>query len=180
MTDKSKPEPLKLLRKDGSVSESYGPATGKVRPPFEPGNTAALVHGASSERTIAAKVQELRVALFEVAPDLDKPRFQETVERYLRAVAREKLLHAYLIEKGPEHVGQRLWEGATSSANVAQKMADALGLTPAGYHRLKALWGEGVRAEHDVAALESLAARGAEIRASRLDVIEADAVEDEA
>lgn len=168
----TEPKPLQVVRKDGTVS--------KTRPPFEAGNTAALTHGARSERTIESKVAELRVALFEVAPDLDQPRFAETIERYLRAVAREKLLHDFLMERGPENVGQRLWEGATGAANAAQKMADALGLTPSGYHRLKALWGEGIRAEHDVAALESLAARGAEIRASRVDAIEADAEEEDA
>ncbi len=162
--------PLTVVRKDGSVS--------KTRPPFEAGNTASLRHGARSEPTITAKVLELRAALFEVAPDLDQPRFHETIERYLRAVAREKLLHDYLMAKGPEHVGQRLWEAASASANAAQKMSHELGLTPAGFHRLKLLWGLGVRAEHDVAALEGLAARGAEIRASHFDAIDGDADEE--
>ena len=178
MTDTRKP-PLELVRKDGSTTESYGPANG-TRPPFEPGNTAALTHGARSPRSVEAKVQELRAALFEVAPDLDTPRFAETIERYLRSLAREKLLHDYLMEKGPENAGQRLWEGATASANASQRMADALGLTPAGFHKLKELWGAGIRAEHDVAALQGLAATGQALReqANRADALEAEAVDD--
>ena len=163
-------KPLTLVRKDGTTSESYGPAKG-TRPPFEPGNTAHLTHGARSERIVEAKVSELRAALFEVAPDLDQSRFSETIERYLRAVAREKLLHDYLMEKGPANVGQRLWEAASAAANTAQKMSAELGLTPAGYHKLKLLWGLGVRAEAEVTALQDLAARGAAIRAARADAI---------
>ena len=162
------------------ATEALTPARWQRREaqPYQPGNLESVRHGARSDRIVEAKVAELRAALYEVAPDLDQPRFTETIERYLRAVAREKLLHGYLIEKGPANVGQRLWEAASAAANTAQKMSAELGLTPTGFHKLKALWGLGVRAEAEVAALEDLAARGAAIRASRSDLIEAEAVEE--
>ncbi len=47
-----KPSPTITTRRDGSQAVSYGPSRGS-RPPFRPGNMAALKHGAFSERVIA-------------------------------------------------------------------------------------------------------------------------------
>ena len=50
--DSKKMTPTITTRRDGSQSISWGPARGS-RPPFRQGNTAAVKHGAYSERMIA-------------------------------------------------------------------------------------------------------------------------------
>lgn len=162
-------EPLKLARRDPE--------------PYEVGNTAALRHGGYSERAIAERAEEVHAELLRYAPWLDEPQFMPAVQRYLEAAAREALIHSYIekvcAERGAGAIPVRLWESATSVSRLAARLGDDLGLSPQGRAKIAILSGAAVSAELDVAALQNLAARGAEIRASRADAIEADAEEDE-
>ena len=66
---------------------SGGLARGYSWPPFEAGNSAALVHGAHSARAIAAKAAEVHSELLTIAPYLAEPKFIPAVHRYLTAAA---------------------------------------------------------------------------------------------
>jgi len=154
-----------ITRKDGSQGL---PARGYSWPPFEDGNTAALVHGADSPRAIAARADEVHEALLEHAPYLDEPRFIPAVSRYLQAAAREALLHDHIVavsaSKGPGAVSSRLWEQATAATRLAAKLGSDLGLDPIGHARIRAL---SVGADVAQESLADLAERGAAIRRRR-------------
>lgn len=74
-------------------------ARGYTWPPFEPGNTKALHHGARSERTLSAIAQHL----YETArnspdwpPYLNEPVYQPAVRSYFRGEAILTALETYL------------------------------------------------------------------------------------
>lgn len=144
---------------------------GQMRPPFAPGNTLSLVHGAESERTIAARAAEVRDRLLEVAPELAEPRFLPAVDLYLKAVARADLLDAYVTkvsaEEGPHKVPQRVWEAATAAARLAGQLGDKLALSPEGYGRVKLLLHAAEAPEERRQRLADLAATGRALRESR-------------
>jgi len=137
-------------------------------PDFEVGNTTALVHGASSERAIAARAEQVHAELLTIAPYLDEDKFLPAVRRYLQAASREALLHGHVerlsAEKGPGAVPARVWEQATAAARLAHKLSEDLGLTPHGHARIRALSASAGTTE---ATLEDLASRGREIRERR-------------
>jgi hypothetical protein len=143
---------------------------GVERPPFEPGNTAGLVHGAYSERAIAERAEQVHVHLLEVAPWINEQHYAPSVARYVQATARETLAHEALMAMKPGAKGfTRLMEAATAASRLAWFMGDALGLTPAGHARLKVLV---AGAEHAEASLADLSAAG---KAARLAAGAADA-----
>jgi len=121
------------------------------RKPFEPAHTLSLIHGAESERTIEARAAEVRVQLFEIAPWLDQAAFVPAVARFLRAEARELLIHEHIVkvsaEEGTGAVPQRLWESATACANASMKASALLGLDPQSYARLRATTGHAASTE---------------------------------
>ncbi len=114
--------------------------------PFEPGNTKALVHGANSERSLEAKAAEVRAHLVELAPWCDKPAFAPALARFLRAEARELLLHEHIervvASEGAGAVSAKVWEQVTAAANSAAKLSGLLGLDPSSYARLRATVGQ--------------------------------------
>ena len=134
---------------------------GRERPPFEPGNTAALVHGGNSERAIAERAADVHAELAGVAPWLSERHFAPALHRYLRAAAREALLDEHVqrvcAEKGADAVPARVWEQATAAARLAAKLGQDLGLDPIGHARLKAV---AATAELSVASLAELGAEG--------------------
>lgn len=67
MTRDPETTPRVLVRKDGSVAETYGAARGYSRAPFKPGNLAALKHGVHSERVVSAIAEVVAMELFEMA-----------------------------------------------------------------------------------------------------------------
>ena len=137
------------------------PSRGYSWPPFQPGHTLSLKHGADSDRAIAARAEEIHGALLDAAPYLDEPRFLPAVSRYLQAAARETLLHQHIVEtseaKGPAAVSSRLWEQATAAARLSSKLGSDLGLDPIGHARIRAL---SVGAEATQAGLSELQDRG--------------------
>jgi hypothetical protein len=147
---------------------------GVERPPFEPGNDAALEHGAYSAAVIEQRAAAVHDALLEIAPWINEQHFAPSVHRYLQATAREQLAHEALTARGPDGKGfTRLMEAATAASRLAWSMADALGLTPAGHARLKVLV---AGAEHAEASLADLSEAG---RRARLGAADADATADD-
>lgn len=143
----------------------------------------AVTHGARSERVVEARAAEVRTHLLELAPWVDQPAFVPAVARYLRAEARELLIHEHILsvsaEKGAGAVPQRLWEAATACSNASMKASALLGLDPQSYARLRAVTGHAVATEQST--LADLAAKGAEINRRRdagLALIEGTADED--
>lgn len=137
------------------------PARGYKWADAGPGNTLALKHGADSERFIAERAVEVKTRILELAPWVDKDVFIPAVARYMRAEARELLLHDFItdvaVRKGVGAVPQRLWEQATAATNAAGKAAADLGLTPQSYARLRATTGHAAATE---AGLDKLLEQG--------------------
>ena len=131
----------------------------------EPGNTLALKHGADSERFIAERAEQVHAAILEVAPWINEPHFLPEVARYLRACAREELLHSAIEQvaaaKGADKVPSRQWEQATAAARLASQLAAGLGLSPLGHAKLRAIT---AGAEVAQVGLADLMAQGRESR----------------
>ena len=162
----SKHELIPLTRKDGSEGL---PARGYSWPPFEDGNTAALVHGGYSDSAITERAEQVTHHLFELAPWLaDDDVYVIPVARFVRVEARSQMLSEAIAEKAAEKgilsVGARIIEAATACDRLATRLADDLGLSPLGKAKLKALTAAG---ELGAASLADVAERGSEIRKRR-------------
>jgi hypothetical protein len=113
-------------------------ARGYSWPPFEAGNTAGLVHGAHSARTIAAKAAELepafRVWLAEHAKWASAPEFGPVRVNYLRSAAVVELLETDIVATVTEHgtakVPTRRFETLLSALRNERDALTAMGLTP--------------------------------------------------
>ena len=136
--------------------------------PYEVGNLESVRHGAYSPRLIAAKADEVHNEILAVAPWLDREEFLPAVNRYLRAAAREALLHDHVTrlsaQKGAGAVSPRVWEQVTAATRLAAKLATDLGLDPIGHARLRAVAGA---AEVTALTLADLAESGRRIREGR-------------
>jgi hypothetical protein len=136
--------------------------------PYEPGNSAAVRHGAFSEQIVAERANEIRDRFIELAPWLARPAFAESLYRYTRAVAREVLLDNYITEMaettGVGSISSRVFEQCTAAARLSHKLAGDLGLTPIGEAKLRALVGNAATTE---ATLATLMAAGRATRAGR-------------
>src|SRR5207249_6578202 len=64
-----------------------GPRRGYTWPPFEPGNTAAVRHGAHSERLVAPLAEQVRADLLAAAPWLESAAFESAVAAWSRVEA---------------------------------------------------------------------------------------------
>jgi hypothetical protein len=121
-------------REDVSTPDSGGwtPAFEGQRPPFEPGNEAAVTHGARSQKKVEELARQIDADLAERAPwVLDYP---EALKAYGRAESVARMLLADLAKVGlyaanGEFRASVLARWATSE-NTAAKLRDALGLTP--------------------------------------------------
>lgn len=110
-------------------------------PPFEPGNQAALRHGASSPRRVAPIAAELADAIVEAAPWCGHAAFLPEVEAFAWATAQARLLRGWLDEHalidGTTHearagVLQELHRCETRAAKTRQ----ALGLNPVAWAKV--------------------------------------------
>lgn len=140
-------------------------ARGYSWPPFEPGNLKAVHHGARSERLVNARSAEIAAELFAECPwmaDVDG----EAVERYCRAEARARMLHAWIErqveEKGPAGVKPYVWTEAGRADANAQKFGQDLGLDPTG--RAKVLRDLGWAKQLHRGRLDELQSRGRALR----------------
>lgn len=160
----------------GRSGSTRAPGPWKPGPPFPRGNKLSVIHGASSDRAIEARAAEVRAHIFEAAPWLaEQPAYMPAIARYLRAEARELLIHEHILkvaeDKGTGAVPQRLWEQATAAANAAMKAGALLGLDPQSLARLRAVTGHAELTAH---TLEDVKNEGRRARA-----IDAEAVDEE-
>ena len=73
------------------------------RPPFEPGNTLAVTHGATSPRTMGAVAEAFRSRLMaaeSTPPYLHDPSYEDAIMAYCRACAIVKLLWDWADKQG--------------------------------------------------------------------------------
>jgi hypothetical protein len=75
------------------------PARGYTWPPFEPGNEAALRHGAHSLKLVEPRARELAPAILEANAHLDSLRDGHAVMRLAVALARIERVWAWLAEQ---------------------------------------------------------------------------------
>ena len=151
------------------MSTSQRPARGYSWPPFEPGHTLSLVHGADSPRTVTAKAAELEPAfttwLTEYAPWVSSPEFGPVRVNYLRSAAVVELLEADIVATVTEHgtakVPTRRFETLLSALRNERDALTAMGLTPPTRVQMAAT----VAGTENT--LADLAARGAEINRRR-------------
>ena len=86
---------------NGSGRPASGvPSRGYRWPPFEPGHTRTLHHGAASERTWRPLADAIAAELVEVAPWAAQPPFAASVAAWARQEARLQLVDGYLAERG--------------------------------------------------------------------------------
>jgi hypothetical protein len=145
-----------------------GMARGYSWPPFEDGNTMALIHGADSPRVIEAVARIVRDDVVVQAPWILEPIFADALLRYCRAEARARLLSDHIFNlaegQGAHKVPIRLWESAVACDNAAARAAADLGVTPLARARLASLT---ATTEATNAGLQDLAERGRAIRQRR-------------
>jgi len=130
--------PIEIVRKDGSVTHSHGAKRGYSRPPFEPGHTVSLVHGAFSPAARAAEVEKLEPVFVEwieqVAPWAAAPEFGPARANYLRHLAVVELLFADVMDTarrlGTAKVPTRRFETLLSALRGELSALGQLGLTP--------------------------------------------------
>jgi hypothetical protein len=133
--------------------------------PFGPGNAAALRHGAFSPGKISETAEVLLVELRDACPwitALDAA----AVDRFTRAEARCRLLHAHVskvsAESGIEAVPSYLWGEVRGADTLADRLATGLGLTPEG--RAKMARDTAVAGHLAADALAGLQAEGRKLR----------------
>ena len=140
MPEKPKPEPIKTIRKDGTVHWSYGPSKGPPghRPPkpiiAEPGNTTAEKHGAWSPRKVNPLAQELVERIADLIPYLaEDPTYRPAVWAWARAEARVQLLAEHIDERGPLDADGKPWpalDQLQKAEGSAARARERLGLDP--------------------------------------------------
>jgi hypothetical protein len=121
------------------MSDGQGDARGYSWPPFEPGHTASLLHGARSERTIAPLAEQIAAELLaaESTPaHLLRREFAAAVQAWARAEAVVALLWRWLDE---QDIGEALTEVTsaeetethgkrkTTRRSVSRRVASVLG-----------------------------------------------------
>jgi hypothetical protein len=138
------------------------------RPPFEPGHTLSLKHGAHSERVYGPIAQALVAAVADERPDLLD--YRHAVEAWADAEARAGLLRAHLENVGMFDGDGEPRESVLKWLSRFEKLAidhrQRLGLDPRSHAELLR---QRVEAQRSAVDLEGLKARGAEIVAGRAD-----------
>lgn len=135
--------------------------------PVGPGNTLSLKHGANSPRVVESVASILAESVTDEAPWLKADIFQPAIWRYARAEARSQLLSAYILsvaEDHPERIRASLWDSASTADSTANRLSDALGLSPVSRARLAAIVSS---TEATNAGLDALAERGRAARERR-------------
>lgn len=165
--DSGRPDGSEELVVPGSVevtraTPSEGTPYQRTHPPFEPGNTVAVSHGAGSPRIVEPLASELVTTTVEAAPFLDQPSFHPALKAWARAEARCALLAAYLDEHGLlDEQGQPrpATKLMTQMENLALKQRARLGLDAASRAGIEASLTSSAAAQ---LSLEAALDRGAE------------------
>lgn len=124
---------------------SGSPMRGYSWPPFEPGNEAALTHGAYSANRVEPIATALRAQLLEVAAWCAAPAFAATVAAWSQAEARARLLQLYLDEVGlldAEGEPRSALAALDKAERAASRLREQLGLTPAAWAALRRAWSD--------------------------------------
>jgi hypothetical protein len=140
------------------------------RPPFEPGNLAALRHGATTTRLVAPIAEQYREALPRVAPWTERPAFDGAVASLAWIEAQLALVRHYLDEVGPlDEDGKP--RPATALADRLEARAGTLrgelGLTPQSLAKLLASLASVAATARAEDAVEALKAEGRAIVQAR-------------
>lgn len=123
------------------------PASGRPAEPYEPGNTAAVKHGAHSPGIVDTLAAEYAQAAVDAAPYLALARFAFALTAWARAEARCELLSRYLDSHGIQNnrgtPRQSVLRVLATSERAAAHGRDALGLSPESAARIAAMIREG-------------------------------------
>lgn len=145
---------------------SGGDKRGYSWPPFEPGNTKSLKHGAESPRMVEPLAAKFREQASQIAPWASSPAFAGAVASWANAEAQAALLRSYLDEvgmldeTGEERPAARALERVEARLG---KLRDQLGLSPQALGKLLASASVVARSTGDEDALVSLQKTGSEI-----------------
>lgn len=109
-----------------------------LRPPFERGNEVAVKHGALATLRLAPRAEEIANGIRELVParsEADEP----AIRLLAISLAQIEAAHAWVAERGivdrkgkPEPILKFM----TTATNTAARLADRLGMTPAGRAQL--------------------------------------------
>jgi hypothetical protein len=145
-----------------------GPRRGYSWPPFQPGHTLTLKHGATSSRVLQPLADQLAAGLGEVAPWTSAGAFAGSVASWAHAEAQAYVLRQYLDEHGlvddegqPRPAAGLLERVETRLTNLRAQ----LGLTPLALGKLLATLSQ-VDGDRGAEGLEALRRAGAELRAA--------------
>lgn len=142
------------------VPATGGPARGYSWEPFKANNTAALKHGARSERVIAPLAAAIGNDLLEQHTRLRDPLYREAVLEYARVLAQVEVLQTWVDKHGMFDEGGKTTGAADYLLRVrkhASNLADRLGLTPLANARLGK---DSAAASFDIAKLMAELAKG--------------------
>lgn len=165
------------------------PARGYSWEPFAPGHKLSVRHGASSQELVAARTGEIRAEYLERFPHLTD-RDEMALDLFFTNLARYRMMDSYWAEvasgereawpakgrprSGPEAVPPSVHEQMTRLAGVLGRQAHQLGLDPLGFGQL-AKDSAVFRALTREQQLQSLLAKGREVRRARGDLDAEDA-----
>ncbi len=154
-------EPRHPWKEDPSLSS---------RPPFEPGNTASVRHGAVSDRMLAPVAAQLEREIVEIAPWCARPAFAMAVRAWSWAEAQCELYRTWFAEHGLRDeenqpvTGLANWDRAEARAS---KLRSRLSLDPNALAKLLSSLASVAASGGDSAGLESVKREGAAIVAAR-------------
>jgi hypothetical protein len=144
-----------------------GPRRGYSWPPFQPGHTLTLKHGATSPRVLQPVADQLAAGLGEVAPWTSAAAFAGSVASWAHAEAQAYLLRRYLDEHGLVDEEGQPRPASRMLEQVEGRLAGLrgqLGLTPLALGKSLATLSQ-VDGDRGAEGLEALRAAGAELRA---------------
>jgi hypothetical protein len=109
------------------MTDDWTPEFPGQRPPFEPGNEAAVTHGARSPKRIEELARRIDADLLQRAPWVAE--YPEALTAYARAESVARLLYSAVTKPGMR-LGDTIVARYVTAENAAAKHRDALGLTP--------------------------------------------------
>jgi hypothetical protein len=146
------------------------PYSNTERPPFEPGNTAGLHHGANSEQTLRPIAERLEREIVTIAPWCARPAFAAAVRAWAWAEAQCELYRAWFAEHGLRDeenqpvTGLANWDRAEARAS---KLRARLSLDPNALAKLLSSLASVAASGGDSQGLAAVKAEGAAIVAAR-------------
>lgn len=149
------------------------------RPPFPPGNSAAVRHGANSARLVDPLAEQIRAELLgsDGCPDhLHLPLFGPAVLAWSRAEARAELLNRWLGDmdtSAPSDGAYAVLAALHRAESAAAKARAALGLDPTSAARLARDMAASRFMNDRTGGVERLAAQGAELAARDMAALDA-------